>query len=88
MKELHIYSNWAPVGYENSSIISEFDNLWKEITQKEIPELPKFFNAIISFIESNLNDKSDSEKDKYLSSLMKIYAFLSPNQKKEFLIEY
>ena len=88
MKELHIYSNWAPVGYENSSIITEFDNLWKEITQKEIPELPKFFNAIISFIESNLNDKSDSEKDKYLSSLMKIYAFLNPNQKKEFLIEY
>ena len=88
MKELHIYSNWAPIGYENDSTIAEFDHLWREITQKEIPELPRFFNAIISFIESNMSDKPDSEKDKHLSSLMKIYTFLSPNQKKEFLIEY
>ena len=88
MKELHIYSNWAPVGYESDSTITEFDNLWKEITHKEIPELPKFFNAIISFIESNMSDKPDSEKDKHLSSLMKIYVFLNPDQKREFLVEY
>ena len=66
MKECHTYSQWYPRGYERVDSITEFDDLWHEITTKEIPELPKFFVALITYIESNMNIKSDSEKDKHL----------------------
>jgi len=88
MKECHTYSQWYPRGYERVDSITEFDDLWHEITTKEIPELPKFFVALITYIESNMNIKSDSEKDKHLWSLINIYAFLNPDQKKDFLIEF
>lgn len=88
MKECHIYSNWYPRGYERDEIVSEFEELWKEIKSKEIPDLPKFFNVMITYIESNMDIKSDSEKDKHLCQLMNIYAFLSIEQKQNFLVEF
>lgn len=44
LKETRTYSEWNPVGYSKSNKIAEFDNLWREVCQKEFPELPKFFN--------------------------------------------
>jgi len=88
MRECQAYSRWSPKGYRGIENIQEFDHLWKDVTEKELPELPKFYNAIISYIELNMGDKSDSEKDKHLSCLIKIYIFLSPAQKQTFLSEF
>jgi hypothetical protein len=88
LKETRTYSEWSPVGYSKSSKIAEFDNLWKEVCQKEFPELPKFFNSMITYIETSSEIKTDSEKDKYLSSLLKIYAFLNMEQKTQFLVSF
>lgn len=88
MKECHIYSKWNPREYEGTEGITEFDDLWSDVTQKEIPELPKFSNSIITYIESHMLIKSDKEKDKHLSSIMRIYVFLKPEQKKEFLVTF
>lgn len=43
---------------------------------------------MITYIETSPEIKTDSEKDRYLSSLLKIYAFLNMEQKTQFLVSF
>ena len=62
--------------------------MWDKVSKAELPHLPKFFNSVIKFIDKTSEKNSDSIKEKHISSLMKIYTFLLPDQKKKFLIEF
>ena len=88
MKEWYTYSKWTPIGYTQEEDLKDFDNMWDKVSKAELPHLPKFFNSVIKFVDKNSEKNSDSIKEQHLGSLMKIYAFLLPEQKKTFLVEF